>query len=380
MAETAAPSCPASSLVGGATVRAGSGSNPISIDGKAFLTGPWNGAPLSLAIVTPATAGPFDLGSVVVRVALFVDRETAQVRAVSDQIPHVYGGVLLDVRSVSVRLDRPGFTLNPTNCSPKTVEGTVRGGGANPADPAAFTTFTKSLPFEVEGCDALGFEPKLSMRLFGATRRTKDPGLKATLTARPGDANVGKAIVMLPKGLLLDQGSIARVCTRVQYAAGDCPSDSIYGRARASTPLLDQPLEGPVILRSSDNPLPDVVAALHGQVDIDLVGRTDAVKGRIRNTFDAVPDVPVDTFELTVRGGKKGLLQNTRNLCGKPGRKHARKHARGHAQTQKRKKRKKRRPMRANAIFIGQNGKQVKQKPKVQRPCKKKKRKKHRSH
>ncbi len=379
LAETAASSCPASSLVGGATVRAGTGSDPIGIDGKAFLTGPWNGAPLSLAIVTPATAGPFDLGSVVVRVALFVDRETAQVRAVSDQIPHVFGGVLLDVRSVSVRLDRPGFTLNPTNCSPKTVEGTVRGGGANPADSAAFTTFTKSLPFQVEGCDALGFEPKLSMRLFGSPRRTKNPGLKATLTARPGDANVGKAVVTLPKGLLLDQSSIARVCTRVQYAAGDCPSDSIYGRARAVSPLLDDPLEGPVILRSSDNPLPDVVASLHGQVDVDLVGRTDAVKGRIRNTFDAVPDVPVDTFELTVRGGKKGLLQNTRNLCGKPRRKHVRKQARGRAQAQRRKQRK-RRPMRANAIFTGQNGKQVKQKPKVQKPCKKKRRKKHRRH
>jgi hypothetical protein len=385
-AEAAASSCPASSLVGGAMVTAGTGPAPLTIDGKTFLTGPYNGAPLSLAIVTPATAGPYDLGSVVVRVALFVDRSTGQVTAVSDPIPHVFGGVRLDVRSVIVRLDRPEFSINPTNCDQKSVEGTARGGGANPTDPAAFTSFTRSLPFLLEGCEALGFAPNLSLRLSGAMRRTKNPKLSAVLKARPGDANIGKAAVMLPKGLLLDQASIARVCTRVQFAANACPADSVYGFARAQTPLLDEPLEGPVILRSSDNPLPDLVAALRGQVDIDLVGRNDSVRGRLRNTFDAVPDLPVERFELTVRGGKKGLLQNTRNLCPKPRRKKGKKARKrraelvAYAAKKKGKKRKKRRrkPMRAVAVFTAQNGKQVRLKPKVQRSCKKKKRKKRR--
>jgi hypothetical protein len=366
-AEAASPSCPPSSLVGSATVGNGTGAQPLSIDGKAFLAGPYNGAPLSLAIVTPATAGPFDLGSVVVRVALFLDRETARVTAVSDPIPHLFGGVRLDVRSVTLRLDRPDFSINPTNCAPKTVEGTIRGGGANPDDPAAFTAFTRSLPFEIQGCDALGFGPKLSLRLSGAMRRTKNPKLRARVTARPGDANIGKSVVTLPKGLILDQGSIGNVCTRVQFAANQCPSNSIYGFARAWTPLLDKPLEGPVILRSSDNPLPDVVAVLNGQIDVVLVGRNDSVKGRLRNTFDAAPDAPVEKFELSLRGGKKGLLQNTRNLCPRPARKHKRKH-----------RRKKLKPMRATAFFYGQNGKKLKERPKVGRQCKKHRKKRHR--
>jgi hypothetical protein len=382
-AEAAAPGCPASSLVGGAMVTAGTGPAPLTIEGKTFLTGPYNGAPLSLAIVTPATAGPYDLGSVVVRVALFVDRSTGQVTAVSDPIPHVFGGVRLDVRSVIVRLDRPEFSVNPTNCDQKSVEGTARGGGANPADPAAFTSFSRTFPFLLEGCEALGFAPNLSLRLSGAMRRTKNPKLSAVLTARPGDANIGNAVVTLPKGLLLDQASIARVCTRVQFAANACPADSVYGFARAHTPLLDEPLEGPVVLRSSDNPLPDLVAALRGQVDIDLVGRNDSVRGRLRNTFDAVPDLPVERFELTVRGGKKGLLQNTRNLCPKPRRKKGGKARKrraefvAYAAKKKGKKRKKRRrrPMRAVAVFTAQNGKQARLKPKVQRSCKKKKKK-----
>ena len=96
--------------------RAGTGSSPLRIAGQVFLSGPYHGAPLSLAVVTPATAGPFDLGTVVVRVALFVEPETAQIHAVSDPIPDVFGGAKLDIRAVDVNLDRRNFTLNPTSC------------------------------------------------------------------------------------------------------------------------------------------------------------------------------------------------------------------------------------------------------------------------
>jgi hypothetical protein len=347
-AEAAHPSCPASSLVGGASVLAGTGPEPLHIDGKAFLAGPYHGAPLSLAVVTPATAGPFDLGSVVVRVALFVDPATARIRAVSDPIPHVFGGALLDIRSVAVDMNRPDFSLNPTNCSPMAVTGTLLGGGANPADPAAFSAFPVSEPFQVSGCDKLGFEPKLHLRLFGATRRARNPKLRAVFVTRPGDANPARVAVTLPRALILDQGNLAKVCTRVQFAAGECPPSSIYGYARAFTPLLDKPLEGPVYLRSSDNPLPDLVAALHGQVNIDLAGRTDSVKGRIRNTFDTIPDVPVSKFVLTMRGGKAGLLVNSRNLCPRHGKKP---------------------PLRTLVRIKGQNGKKANQRPKLRVPC-----------
>jgi hypothetical protein len=351
-AEAASPSCPASSLVGSATVATGTGPEPISLAGKAFLAGPYHGAPLSLAVVTPATAGPFDLGAVVVRVALFVDPATAQVKAVSDPIPHVFGGALVDVRSVKVTTDRPDFQLNPTNCSPMAINANLHGGGANPLDPAAFTSFPASVPFQVQECDRLGFKPKLFMRVFGGTKRGKSPKLRATLIARKGDANIARSAVTLPRPFFLRQSSLAKVCTRVQFAAHECPAKSIYGFATAESPLLDAPLKGPVYLRSSDNLLPDLVAALRGQVEIDLDGRIDQVKKRMRTTFDVVPDVPVSTFSLTVRGGKKGLLENSTNLC-------ARKY-------------------KVIAKFTAQNGKKANQKPKLRTPCKKKKRHRHR--
>jgi hypothetical protein len=352
-AEAAHSSCPDSSLIGGAAVSAGSGSNPYHTTGKVFLAGPYRGAPLSLAVITPATAGPFDLGSVVVRVALFVDPETARVHAVSDPIPHVFGGALLDIRSIAVKLDRPKFALNPTNCSAFATSGALRGGGSNPLDPAAFSSFAVSSPFKVNGCENLEFKPKLFMRIFGGTRRAKSPKLRAVLVARDGDANIGRAAVKLPKPLILEQASLANVCTRVQFAAHKCPQDSIYGFAEASTPLLDGPLKGPVYLRSSNHELPDMVAALNGQVDVVLDGRIDSVKGRLRTTFDTVPDVPVSKFVLTVKGGKKrGLLVNSSNLCGKK--------------------------YKVIARFTGQNGKKANQKPKLRTPCKR--HKKHHKH
>jgi hypothetical protein len=319
--EKAASSCPAASHVGVATVTAGTGSAPLRIEGQVFLSGPYHGAPLSLAVVTPATAGPFDLGTVVVRVALFVDPETAQIRALADPIPDVFGGAKLSLRSVDVEISRNRFTLNPTSCGPLASAGVLNGGGADPADPAAFSAFPVSTPFQTSGCDALGFKPKLYTRLYGGRqkmKRSQFPKFRAVLVARGGDANVGRAAVTLPHSLILEQGHIRTVCTRVQLAADACPRGSIYGYARATTPLLDDDLSGPVYLVSSNHELPDLLADLHGQVDVRLRGVISAARARIKNVFYPLPDVPVSKFVLTMKGGKRGLLVNSRDLCAQP--------------------------------------------------------------
>jgi hypothetical protein len=316
-AEKKNASCPDGSKVGVATIQAGTGAKPLQIEGTAYLAGPYKGAPLSLAVVTPALAGPFDLGTVVVRVALFLDPESAQIHPVAE-IPDVFGGTKLDIRSIFVNVNRKDFTLNGTNCRKGATAGVLNGGGADPTNPAAFSAFPVSDAVQGNGCRKLKFKPKLKLRLFGATKRNKNPRLRAALVTRPGDANVARASVALPHAIFLDQASLAKVCTRVQFAADKCPKKSIYGHARAFTKLLGKPLSGPVYLRSSNNLLPDLVAHLKGQVTIDLVGRIDSFKGGIRTTFDRVPDVPVTKFVLTLPGGKHGLLVASTNLCAKP--------------------------------------------------------------
>ena len=305
--EKSSPSCPSASQIGIVNVAAGAGPSPYWTQGRAYLAGPYRGAPLSLAIVTPATAGPFDLGTVVVRSALRVDPETTRITAVTDSIPHILEGIPLDIRTVVVKLDKPGFTLNPTSCDPMSVGGrlgSVLGQSAGLAN-----------RFQVGDCTSLGFQPKLNLRLFGKTGRGGYPKLRAVLTMPEGNANIATASVRLPHSEFLAQNHIRTICTRVQFAADSCPQGSIYGYARAWSPLLAEPLQGPVYLRSSSNKLPDLVADLRGQIHVAVVGRIDSVKGGIRNTFEMVPDAPVSKFMLTMRGGSKGLLQNSTNIC-----------------------------------------------------------------
>jgi hypothetical protein len=310
-------SCTAKSEIGVATILAGTGSNPLKISGKVFLSGPYKGAPLSVVVITPAVAGPFDLGNVIVHAPLSLDPETGQA-STSAEIPDVFGGVKLDIRSVLVTLNKKEFTLNGTNCKKSSVAGTVQGGGGDPTNPSTWSSVNVSSPSQGEGCKALAFKPKLHLRLFGQTRRAQHPKLKATLTTKAGQANTALASVALPHAIFLDQSSLGSVCTRPQFAAEQCPKKSVYGHARAFSPLLAQPLEGPIVLRSSNNTLPDMVAHLKGQVNIDLDGRIDSYKGGIRTTFARIPDLPVSKFIIVLPGGKHGLLQASTNLCAKP--------------------------------------------------------------
>jgi hypothetical protein len=346
--EQASPSCPAASQLGTVTVGAGAGPAPFYAQGRAYLAGPYKGAPLSMLIVTPAVAGPFDLGAVVVRAVLRVDPESTKVTVVSDPIPTILQGIPLDVRSIAVRVDKPDFTLNPTSCEAKALsaEAVAVSGQVAPL----------SNRFQVGGCSNLGFKPSLSLKLKGGTKRGDHPALTATLTypSKGAYSNIAKAQVALPHSEFLDTTHIKTICTRVQFAASACPKGAIYGFAKAITPLLDKPLEGPVYLRSSSNPLPDLVADLNGQIHVVLAGRVDSIRGGTRNTFEAVPDAPVTKFTLSLPAGKKGLLQNSTNIC--------------------------QGSHKAIADFTAHNGKTLRLKPELEAKCGAKGKKKHKKH
>jgi hypothetical protein len=320
-AAISSPACPAGSLVGRAGIDTGSG-QPFHVDGTAYLAGPYKGAPVSMVFVTPAVAGPYDLGTVVVRVALNVDPETAEVRAVSDPIPDVFGGVKLDVRNIDVSIDRDEFTLNPTTCrEPFAIAAGIFGGGGNPLDPASWFEAKASSAFRASECRKLKFNPQFFARIFGGenqTKRAANPKFRAVFDAREGDANLRRAAFILPRATILDQSHIKTICTRVQLAADNCPKNAIYGNAKASSPLLKGNLKGPVYLTSSDNPLPDLLVDLRGQVDIRLRGVISSQNARLKTVFPAAPDVAVNKFTLTMKGGGRGLLVNSQDLCDRP--------------------------------------------------------------
>jgi hypothetical protein len=340
--------CPSGSQVGSVTAAIGPGGSPLQVPqpGKAptavYLAGPYKGAPYSLVVKVPAQAGPFDLGTVITRVALQVNESTTQVTAVADPLPQILDGVPLEYRSISVSIDRPGFVVNPTNCQPKKVTATIGGSeGANAA---------LSAPYQVGDCGSLNFKPGLKLSLNGQTNRTGHPGLKAVLTFPKGqNANTARAQVNLPHSEFLDQGNLNKTCTKPVLIAGKCPKSTIYGKAKAYTPLLETPLEGPVYLVGGYGyKLPALVAELDGQIRVLLVGKVDTGPNKgIRNTFEAVPDAPVSRFVLELKGGKKySLLENSENLC--------------------------KAPQKAIARFTGQNGKTYDTEPVVANSCGKK--------
>lgn len=310
-AEQAHPSCPATSEIGTSNVAAGPGTHPFHAAGHLYLAGPFQGAPLSLAVVTPALAGPYDYGTVVVRVALHIDPLDAHVVADSEAVPEIIGGVPLRIRSIAVDINRPKFMINPTNCSEfRTVSE-----GVGDQD----TAVSFASPFIAVNCQTLPFKPKMSVTQLGgrkATRRSADPSLRFDLNTRPGDANVKSIAVTLPKTFEIDQRHLSNLCSKAELESKLCAGRQPIGTVRTETPLLEDPLVGPAYAVSGYGGLPHVVFVLAGQVTLLPQGESKTIHGgNLRTEVPLVPDAPIGHFRLTLFGGKHGYISNTRSLC-----------------------------------------------------------------
>jgi hypothetical protein len=314
-ADANAGRCPESSRIASVTAGAGAGPTPFYItDGRAYLTGPYKGAPFGLSIVVPAKAGPFDLGNVVVRSAIQVDKHTAEIDIVSDPLPILLQGVTLGVRDIRVATDRPGFWLNPTSCAEKHITANVTSAGGRTAQ--------VSDRFQAVDCRGLPVRPRMRLEVgsAGHTARNATSPLTTTLTMPRGDANLRSVKVSLPTTINARLPVINRACTRAQYEARNCDG-ARAGSATAITPILKDPLRGNVYFVKNGHPLPDLFIALRGQVDFDLIGRTSIPNGkRLATTFDAVPDVPVTSFKLHLVSGRQGPVGAATNLCSRRGR------------------------------------------------------------
>jgi hypothetical protein len=322
-AESEHPSCPAASQIGHTLAGYGLGGVLAYAPGNLYLTGPYHGAPLSITAIDSALVGPFDLGVIIVRSGIEVNPITTQVSidsAASDPIPHIIDGIPIHIRDIRVHIDRPQFTVNPTSCEPQRTTSTLTGSSPPFTDPFAQSA-TVSDPFQVSACSSLGFRPKLSLKLLGGTKVNEYPRLRATVTMRPGDANFKSAAVALPHAEFLAQEHIVTVCSKRLFDAHACPKGSIYGSARAFTPLLAEPMEGPVYLVSGmGHRLPDLVVPLAGPggIEVDLDAKIGQVRGGMQATFEGLPDAPASKFVLTLFGGKRGLLVNSADVCQNP--------------------------------------------------------------
>ncbi len=325
--EESQPSCPVASEIGHTLVGAGVGSVLAYAPGKVYMAGPYNGAPFSIVAITSAKVGPFDLGTVVVREALQINPETAVVTVdakASDPIPHIIDGIVIHVRDIRVYINRPDFTLNPTNCEHMTFASTVSGGGADPANPADEMPVTVDNPFQAADCQSLAFKPTFKVSTSGKTSRADGASLTVKLTypkAPQGtQADIRSVKVDLPKRLPSRLSTLQKACTAAQFDSNPsgCPAASIVGHATAVTPILPVPLTGPAYFVSHGGAkFPELIIVLQGYgVTIDLHSETFISKAGITSgTFHTVPDQPVTSFELTLPEGKYSALAANGNLC-----------------------------------------------------------------
>jgi hypothetical protein len=312
-----AGTCQDVSKVGDVATGAGPGTDPFYINnGRAYITGPYKGAPYGLSIVVPAVAGPFDLGNVVVRSALFVDRTTAAVTVVSDPLPTILQGIPLNVRDIHVLVNKPHFFVNPTSCAQKTIRATVTSTQGAIAHPSA--------RFQAGECANLGLAPKLSMTV-GARRHTQagvSTPVSATVTMPKGDTNLRSVSVTLPSTLNALLPVVNRACKLVEFRAGKCGNQAKIGTAVAVTPLLRDPLRGSVyFVKNPARVLPDLMVALRGQVALDVTAKVHIPGGkRLGTQFDTIPDAPITKFTLRIVSGKNGPVGIATSLCTAKGR------------------------------------------------------------
>jgi hypothetical protein len=126
--------------------------------------------------------------------------------------------------------------------------------------------------------------------------------------------------VDLPKQLPSRLTTLQKACPDSVFNANPaaCPATSRVGTAKAITPILPVPIEGPAYFVSHGGAkFPELIIVLQGYgVTIDLHGETFISKqGITSSTFAAVPDQPVTSFELTLPEGKYSALAANGNLC-----------------------------------------------------------------
>lgn len=304
----AAGTCGPESRVGAIDVAAGAGSHPLRLRGTAYLTEGYKGAPFGLSLVVPAIAGPFDLGTVVVRSAVRVARSDARITVETDPLPQVLGGIPLRLRSIGLTLDRDGFMVNPTSCGDAAV-------GIVVASTTGATSAAASR-FGLTGCKALRFAPAIKATAKPSTRRA-GAGLHVALTQAAGQANLKSVAFGLPRQMGIKTKALGTACRRAQLASDACPAASQVGGASARTPILGGALKGPVYLVQNASGLPSLVAVLRGGgLTIALEGATSAAKsGRLTTTFASIPDVPISAFDLDLPYGRRSILETTKLPC-----------------------------------------------------------------
>ncbi|HEV7162906.1 MAG TPA: hypothetical protein VGN25_06610 [Solirubrobacteraceae bacterium] len=303
--------CGAQSEIGSVAISAGPGERPLNLSGKVFLTGPYGSAPFGLSIVTPAQAGPIDLGTINIQAGIHVDPTTAALTIASGEVPQSLAGIPLQIRSLSLDIDRGGFIVDPTDCRPQAIAADLAS--------AQGTTTSASQHYQVSGCAKLPFKPQLTALAGAKTTRLGGATVHLKVVSGTGQANVSKVKIDLPKALPSRLTTLQGACREAVFKANPagCPASSVLGTGAITTPFLRALMTGPVYMVSHGNrAFPDLDAVVEAEgVTLTLVGTTAFTKGISSEAFRTLPDAPISTLDLMFPAGAHSAFAANANLC-----------------------------------------------------------------
>jgi hypothetical protein len=329
-AQADAGTCDASSKVGSVSIKAGTGSDPVTVPGSIYLAAPMAGTSdvASLDVVVPVKVGPFDLGTVVsrsrLRILPIANNLVVRVSA-ETPLPTMAAGIPVRVRELKLTIDHANFQRNPSSCGASAFNASFAS-GADPTTTASAAEggagATASSPFASTGCSGVPYAPKVTGVLSGDQKPAGHPALAVTVSQTTGESATKSSQITFPSSLAANAAALAKTCTEAQLASGpaNCPAGATVGTASASSPLVPGSLSGPVVLLANPGGLPKLAILLNGIISLRLDASISvSPSGQIVNTFPAIPDVPLNTFVVKLAGGTGGLLSNVRDLCGGAG-------------------------------------------------------------
>lgn len=305
--------CPESSRIATVVTEAGAGSKPLSLTGAMYLVERQEGSVAGAAIVVRAKLGDLDLGDVVVPARIDL-RPTDAGLTLTTTAPTRFKNLALLIRSIKVTLDREGFPLNPTACGP--LRTTAQFG----ADTGASATATTDTTYT--GCAQKPFQPQLKAEFIGDVKSGQRPTVRVQMTPRKGDTNLRSVNVLLPEGASAWTPNInGRQCANDAFVAGNCPAISKVGTVSATVAITPDRLVGDVFLVKVDGEiLPGIGMSFSGRYSQRVLSRVkvDRATGRLLTAFEAIPDLPLTSLDLSIDGGTKGPIQFSDDVCKNP--------------------------------------------------------------
>lgn len=329
--DAAAGTCNASTAVGSIGTTIGNSGETLAMNGTVYNVVPNASEPARLQAVVPVAVGPYQLGNLSIPVATALRGDYGIDTAT--QIPLRYEGIAVRLRSMNLTINGMvagnGFMINPSECQTTAITADMIS-----ADSA---TVVGNQPITIDGCPKQYGTPPTFDVTPSTTETAKPVGLTFDIGSTITNPTTETVTVTFPEGVELNPaaGNGLTACSTAQINAGGAAclaTTANLGSVTLDTPLLSNAQTGNIFLETPGSTaatryrialvvhLPGSDLIVRGSVDHNGsttiptggTGSTDSGTGRITTTFENIPDLAFDNFNVAFDSGDQALFSNPR--------------------------------------------------------------------